>query len=255
MERIWQPNCAWLPYADSYGVGPASIAIESARLLAANACTYVENNPDADNEAVVWQDSVFRQPAGPERTALVYEVARMVCVYQGAAVIERINTWARVTAKNPAGDVIWTTELRQPADSALSFGTLADSSSCPFPFPIEHPTGASSISIRWALRVQSIPYQQFDALPMLSGAPEQALPQGDRYPHVPGDWADMRYVWGSRGTEGNQWVVGGFSLIRLFAIVEAAVADEWDVEVGGRLTGFTQNAGPKGAALANVTRR
>lgn len=254
LERIWQPTYRWL-HASSYGVGSAAMAIRAGELLAKNRPTYVENTPDADNEVIMYQDDLHRAVvalAAPP--GVVYEVARLVCVQQGAAIIERIGTWARITAKDGAGAAIWTTELREPDDSTNALGGFSDTFASPFPFPMAHPTTGSRLQIRWSLRVQDISYQDNNAMPLLAAATPQAIPVGTRYPHLPGDWNDMRYLWGSRDGANHQWVVGSYALIRLFATISGVAAD-WDVAVAGRLTGFTQNAGHKGAALANVCRR
>jgi hypothetical protein len=244
--------------AASYGVGPPAIAIAAAALLADVRCSQVENNPDSDNEVVQWQDSLHRVAVqlDPQPSALAWEIARMVCVLKGAGIIERINTWARITAIDPGtGADIWTTELRAPSDSFVNFGGAGQQSSAPFPFPLEHPvTPGNFLTIRWSLRVQPVSSIDYQAIPFLAAASAEGIPLGDRYRHLPGDWDDMRYVWGSRFSEGHQFVFGGFSLVRLFATVNAD-SEHWRIQVAGRLVGFTQNSGHKGAVLANVTRR
>ena len=252
LERIWGP--ADLDDPAAWQVEDAR-AIEAAAQLAVNLRTYQEHEPDADPEAIAWQDSLARADA----TIMpgVYEVARMVGVQLGATILRQIQTWARISALDPTtGQPLWTTELRAPPDSLTAFGGLAlsPSSSMPFPFPLDHPgVPGSTLRIRWSLRVDEQGTEDTPALPYLAGGtPDTSIPVGVRFAHLPGDWEDMRYPWNALQATPQRWVVGTYALVRLFATV---VGDPnlWRVSVAGRLSGFTQSSGRRRRALANVT--
>lgn len=254
LERIWQP--AQLDDPGAWHIEDEAAAAEAARILEADPCR-IDKAPDADDEALAWQDSVTRADVAVMPGA--YEIARLVIVEQGAGVLERIQTWARIAAMDPrTGQPIWETELRAPADSFSAFAVPGapgptTSSSAPFIFPLAHPTG-TPLSIRWSLRVDRLGIDDRPAVAWLAGAAPDGLPIGDRIAHLPADWTDNRYCWGTLYAKGQQWVIGGYSLVRLFATV---LGDPtlWRVSVGGRLTGYTQNIGRRDAVFGNVTRR
>lgn len=251
LERIWQP--AQLDDPGAWHIEDENAAAEAARILEADPCR-IDKAPDANDEALAWQDSVTRADVAVMPGA--YEIARLVIVEQGAGVLERIQTWARIAAMDPrTGQPIWETELRAPPDSLTAFGGIgiSISSSAPFPFPLPHPTG-TPLTIRWSLRVDRLGIDDRPSVAWLAGASPDGLPIGDRIAHLPADWTDMRYCWGTLYAKGHQWVIGGYSLVRLFATV---IGDPtlWRVSVGGRLTGYTQNAGPRARCLENVTGR
>lgn len=253
LERIWQP--AQLDDPACWEIYDADAAAGAAELLSRDPCP-IDKEPDSHNEAIRWQDTIHRADA--DTMPGIYEIARMIVVEQGAGVIERIQTWARISAIDPqTGLPAWTTELRAPPDSLTAFGGLGltASSSAPFIFPLPHPVSPTSpLRIIWSLRLDRMGIEDRPAIDYVAGAPPGSIPPGDRPPHLPGDWEDMRFCWGTWPAKGHQWIVGGYSLVRLFATVIGDPA-LWQVSIAGRLTGYTQNAGTLARCLENVTRR
>jgi len=214
--------------------------------------------PDDDPERIDWFDDVVRQtvPALLATKLAVCEVARAPSQGWGLTTLERIATWARAQAIDAdGGDVGNSVEFSEAYKN--NAGTLGRAMGSPFPFPFEHPQDVqTTLSIEWRLVFQQIP-RMHNATPVLltPTASTQVIPSAQTWM----TWEDMRYSWSSDYTVGNQILFGGHGIIRLFAIVRVGNPDDdqtgWRVEVGGRLSGYTQRAGAKGRARHDATRR
>lgn len=213
--------------------------------------------PDDDPEAVHWFDNVIRvdvPPALMGPTATV-EISRAPVLGWGMSVLERMATWMRVLPVGEDGAAGPSLELANIAK--LPVGTQGDFNGSPFPFPLLHPLDPTRLlSVRWALIFQQVPQMHGrtpSLLPPTAGT--QILPAAQRW----ATWDDMRFGWENRYTIGNQMIFGGHGLLRLFAQVSVTGAGDpvntWRVEVGGRLSGYTQRAGEQGYARADATQR
>jgi len=185
------------------------------------------------------------------------EVARVRLQGKATHVLERLATWARVTAVI-AGNVEQTWEFSfgsPPPGQGISIV------STPFPFPISEASGGASVvtSLEWQLVEHGAAMKGSDigALLATAGQPAERIPSGR---NVLTPWSDSRYVWGSRFCDGNDWIIGGRKWLRLFCVIEVSGdLDPGDTgitaEVGGKLTGYTAATSPTKSAIFAATRR
>lgn len=194
-------------------------------------------------EALQWFEPVrvreaFELPGGrvsPELGTSL-EVARVDLPSWRLAVVERIATYLRLQALDAAGE---------PTGSP--FITTGDGAYDPFPAFI-HPVTLEPLDLRWSLLGVARARASFDGAPIagLAGQPIQ-LEQ---------TWADLRFGWGQRYTQGLQLEVpSGVTSVRLVATAASDPVSRWSVVVGGRLGGWLLAGGPRGAALRAATSR
>lgn len=266
LERIWRPTCSWLPYVQAFGVDDDGILRQRARewaarvleSLARERLPYIDGQPDACNEAVIYQDRLVRQvvplrsldPAGR-----VWEIGRLLSQGFGIVVLERITTWLRIMAFDPEdGPIGPLIEFKEGFFIDLLTGNSATNGSL-FPFPVPHPLpGVAPLRVRWNLVLQRLSHENEPFPPLVSNGAPDSVPTGDIRGDWPSEWEDMRYRDQALGGIGHKWVGGGHGMVRLFATVFADPLS-WSVEVAGRLSGYRQQAGRRSAALGNATRR
>lgn len=197
-----------------------------------------DGNPTADLEGV----------------ELAVEVGRVIFGAHATAILERVATWLRVDfftdPETAAGSFEFSTNDPVPGSTRVA-------SPFPFPFAIDnaHPTVRAS----WALKLQGIADASAGALPAvaapLGGAPSVVVPSS---PSIVTRWSDMRYVWGSRYTEGHDWVMPGGTMLRLFCILNVSALDGDSfvrVSVGSRLAGYHTAVSRMRSALRAATQR
>ena len=149
-------------------------------------------------------------------------------------------------------------ELALPGYSSLQ-STATDAS--PFPFPVQPDVGGVGVTIRHELVLQRIADGAFD---QSANEPAFAAPVAGPPTIVPCDlplvspWGDGRYVWGSRYSDDHHWVVGGRSILRLFALVDVEgdpSENNVTIDVGGKLSGYWSRNGRHEGAIHAATRR
>ena len=215
---------------------------------------YRINFPAAHPERIRYYDNVRQllatvtNQADDEGNARAFELVRVPVQRWAVDIVERIAILGRVNAVAggvPVGDLtILGGNLANEVSSPGIGGTTN-----PCPFPIAHPNGAGAdLSITFALVLSEVSREDGNdpAIPGAAGI----LPS-----HVIGDitprWTDMRYRWGDRYTENLKWIVGEHGIVRLFAIVNVSpgpAGEGWQLDLCSRLAGYTQEAGPHGAA-------
>lgn len=201
--------------------------------------------PGLSAERVTFRERVSFTPS---QTTLAdgraFEVARVVAPATGILVLERVGCYLTVQALDGGGAPI----------AGSQFTTTADSD--PLALPRVHPVGGQDFTVRWRLLVEHHDASANGQEPaVIFAAPLQFLPHyGYQAGQLPREWADLRYTWQSRYTDGHQAVYMSGSMARLFAIVAGGDAI-WSFRVGGILAGYYQEAGRRGAALANATVR
>lgn len=223
--------------------------------LNALVCGYALNFPYSHPERVRYFDKVQRRAHDfLGDGVLTIELCRAPMQRWSVGVLERLATYVRGEilldgVPNPAEfPVIFGGPLGQFADVIGSNGTetIAVSDPCPFPRAPELGGARPGISIRFHLINYQISRETRDDPPSFVGKEADVPP----WPII-APWDDMRYQWGSRYTGAHKWIVGGHSLIRLFASVRvfgAAPTAGWRVSFCSRLSGYNQEAGPAAAA-------
>lgn len=267
VEALWadptvEYPAGWCPCTDqwterepsrSYAANllpPPIAAFLTPEQLDALECDHRLTHPYSHNERVQWLDKVREVTVGlprvPDTRAKAWELVRLPMLRWGVGVLERVavNIIAQAIDGEglPVGEPI-------PVGSLLGPSGLAIVGVDPCPFPIPHPVaGGAPLSIRFHLLNYRHSRRVRDEPPLLANASPFAIPVGD---NIVTAWRDMRYRWGSRYSEGNQWVRGGHSLIRFFMVVETGMS-AWTLRVCARLSGYVQQAGRDGAALRSA---
>lgn len=67
-------------------------------------------------------------------------------------------------------------------------------------------------------------------------------------------WSDLRYGIASRWPDRQQWILTSRSVVRYWVVLRGE-AGRWGVRVGGRLAGYWQSGGRRGAAVFAATHR
>lgn len=172
-----------------------------------------------------------------------WELARIPFLQFAIGIIERIATQLEVTALDvTTGDPIFTYSGLNGEDPCLD--------------QLVHPDPAVANPLRFGWQL------------VATGA--ATLGAGDGQPTYPPlvvagadivrgaiveTWADMRNGYATFGVIGEkQYLANSHQLMRLFARFSGD-PNVWQIRVGGRLSGFSQAAGPTGAALQSANQR
>lgn len=193
---------------------------------------------DGAVERVRYFDPV-RKSAGQRANpgSFTIELVRVRIPGQAVAVVKRLAVWLRVTCPTFNNGVPVEFFEGTPLPPTVANGS-------PFPFPLASAAGGT-LDFEWSLVRQRVPDTNeepaFQAVLGLGVIPADLV--------LVGPWRDARYMWNSPYTDGNNWVTGTRSILRLFCTTTVVGNDLWSVEFGGRVGGFHQIAGRLGAAL------
>jgi hypothetical protein len=195
-------------------------------------------NPIDAVERVKWLDvqrCIDIPTAQIVTTGASWELLRMVVPTAALGVVERLTAgFASVEALDGAGLPIYSYPLAQGSQPCVS--------------AFVHPTpGVGSLTWRAELRVT----ESVGPLPpvVAAGLPEQLFGSQLLPP-----WADLRYGDELRFSDGLQLLIGARSLVRL-VVTLFGPPSRFRVQLAGRLGGYVQSAGRRGAALDGATRR
>lgn len=274
LTRIRTPGCVWQSglaarWGQDYVEDGARVRQVARSWLPTIEENYIRRFPLQDPERVDWFDEVSGpvavDPALLGGGPIAYELVRAPMIEYGLSTLERINTWARLqpldTDGNPVGPPIELVDsaASNPSNAAQAFPYNAMTTATPYPFPLRHPEDPDlaeglAVIIAWGLWAQKTPITAQQDPALQRGIPIDQVP-----PATPWRiWTDMRYLWNSQGGERHQVMVNGHGILRMFAAIVTLVPgaqNRWAIEVGGRLTGFTQQSGVKGRANIDATIR
>lgn len=225
-----------------YGIDFPTVAVDPEFLADA----YVRTFPASSPERLRIFDElrcVDVDPAALAVTGTAIELVRTHVLKYGAGVVERIATiFDNVVALDANGDPLF------------FFGSLTGERPCIF--PLQHPDpAAGTLSVEFRLLVTEVPDNSRGPLagfpPYQGPVPPSAVPADS---NLRPPWRDLRQGYTTLWSNLLQYVTGESALVRLWVIFSAQ-PDRWRLRVGGRLSGYWNQAGPMGRALDNATRR
>ena len=205
--------------------------------------------PDQHSERVLFFDVAGRrevQPASPSIFTL--ELVRQAVPVESVAILQRIGTWGRFAAGTAGGqNVVYELYDGNVGPFATAIGT-------PYPFPLLHPDGLSTLSITYTLIRERVPDAGKASQPafLLPTTAPGIIPYDTP---ILKPWSDQRYGWNATFAESLYFVTGDRSLLRLFATVETTGDGQWSMQLAGRLGGHTHVTGYRKAALDHAIYR
>lgn len=199
--------------------------------------------PDQHSERVIFFDVAGRRSVqfnGPAEITL--ELVRQAVPVESVAILQRIGTWGRFIAATAGGGAV-TYELYDG-----NVGPFATAVGTPYPFPLLHPDGVSTLSVTYTLIRERVPDAGKASQPafLLPTAQAGLIPYDTP---ILKPWSDQRYGWNSTFAESLYFVTGDRSLLRLFATVVMTGAGRWSSSIAGRLGGHVHVTGYRKAAL------
>ena len=177
------------------------------------------------------------------------ELVRQAIPGRAVCCLEQIATWLRLSYL----DENFLVQFLELYDGTIAPPFTAQGS--PFPFTIIHPVGGGTLSVKYTLIRECVPDAGFGVQPAFVG-PTVATPI-----IIPTDipiltpWEDQRYNWNGSASSDLYWVIGDRSILRLFATITITGAQQWIVEIAGRLSGYNTVTGYLKKALEAATER
>lgn len=203
--------------------------------------------PDQHSERVQFYDVAGRRETSNFDTDVTLELVRQAVPVESVAIVQRIGTWARLTAFVAGGaDLVY--ELYDG-----TVGPFATAVGTPFPFPLDHPDGGT-LTIEYTLIRERVPDAGKSRQPAF-------LQPTNQFGVIPCDtpllapWRDQRYGWNAGFAESLYFVTGDRSLLRLFATIITRGPGRWSVSIAGRLGGDIHVTGYRKAALDHAIYR
>lgn len=204
--------------------------------------------PDQHSERVLFYDVSGRRETNNFAPAVTLELVRQAVPVESVAIIQRIGTWARLSASVAGGaSVVYELYDGNVGPFATAIGT-------PYPFPLLHPDGVSTLTIVYTLIRERVPDAGKARQPAFL-APTNLLGLIPYDTPILKPWADQRYGWNAGFAESLYFVTGDRSLLRLFATIETTGVGRWTVSVAGRLGGDVHITGYRKAALDHAIYR
>lgn len=201
------------------------------------------NNPASASEVLRPYDAqrcIVVDPGAIVPSGVAYELAHHPIPTGAVGILERVPTiFEEIAALDANGDPIF------------SFSQINGERPCLT--SLRHPDpAAGTLSWSWRLTVTTLSSSDGPLLPMLYVGPTVPLAiEGDDL--IPG-WTDLRYGIASRWGDRHQIVIPARAQVRLWVVLRGQ-ANRWHVRVGGRVAGYWQSGGRRGAALVASTHR